>query len=268
MQKTLGLPTAAALLAGLLCFVTTPSLFAQVAPPSGGCTVRTTPLSPGDKAFARGEYTKAIDAYRAELAAAPDPDRVHDALVRSLLAHNNIADAESDANAWMAKSPNTVWAVDALAEVQWRKGDVNSALASMQKAVNIDGCNPRAHADVAQANRFSSRYLDAKIQINQAHHLDPFDEDILYEWLDPRPRETQLDWATLQLDKKETSEDERKWLTRWKETLSKPPEAPCKLVSKVASVTIPYRKIQDGPNAPVFWGLCGGFNGKSRRMLF
>ena len=265
-MKTPKAPFIAKLVAAMVCLVTAFSLQAQSAPPSGGCVVRTTPLSAGDKAFARGEYARAIDAYRTELTTAPDADRVHDALVRSLLGQARIAEAEGDATAWVAKSPTNVWAVDALAEVQWRKGDVNSALASIQKAVNLDSCNPRARADIAQADHFSSRYVDAKVQINMVHHLDPFDEDILYEWLYTLPRETQLDWTTTELKKTGLGDDERKWLEKWKDRLSKPPEAPCRLVSKVTGATIPYRKIQDGPNAPVFWGLDVGFNGMNRRM--
>jgi tetratricopeptide (TPR) repeat protein len=228
--------------------------------------VRTTPESPGDKAFARGQYTKATDAYRAELSAATDPDRVHDALLRAMLASGQIAEAESDANAWAAKSPSNAWAEDALAEVQWRKGDINSALTSIQKAVNLDSCNPRARADVAQFDRFSSRNLDAKLQINMAHHTDPIDSNILDEWLATLPRETQLDWATTELKKTDLSGEDRRSLEKWKDQLSKPPGAPCRLVSKLDSATIPYRRIQDGPNAPVFWGLDVGFNGRGRRM--
>jgi len=266
MQKSQGLATAAALLAGLFAFVTAPPLSAQAAPPSGGCAVRTTPESPGDRLMDRGSYDKAAGAYRSEMATAGDPDRVHDALVRAMLASGQIAEAESDATAWAAKAPNNAWAVDALAEAQWRKGDINAALASIQKAVNLDNCNPRARADVAQFDRFSSRYLDAKLQINMAHHTDPIDRDILDEWLATLPRETQLDWATNALKQTDLSPDDRRSLEKWKDQLSEPPGFPCRLVSKLDSATIPYRRIQDGPNAPVFWGLDVGFNGKGRRM--
>jgi hypothetical protein len=213
-----------------------------------------------------GSYAQAIDAYRKELTSAPDPDRVHDALVRALLAHGQIAEAESDVSAWAAKDSGNVWVVDALGEVQWRKGDINAALASLQRAVNLDTCNPRAHADVAQADRFSAHYLDAKIQINMAHHLDPIDNDILDEWLYTLPTETKIDWAATELKKPGMSDDERNSLEKWKDRLSKPPDAPCRLVSSAPSSTIAYRKIQNGPNAPVFWGLDVGFNGKNRRL--
>jgi len=264
MQKLLGLSPAAALLAGLLSFVAVPSLHAQAA--SGECSVRTSPQSPGDEAMEHGAYAKAVDAYRKELTTAPDPDRVHDALVRALLAQGQIKAAESEAIAWSGKAPNNAWVLDAMAEVQWRKGDINGALASLQKAMNLDPCNPRMHADVAQTNRFSAHYVDAKVQINMAHHLDPMDGDILDEWLYTLPRETRLDWANTRLKQTDLSDSDRKSLESWRDRLAKPPEAPCRLVSKVESATIPYRRIQDGPNAPVFWGLDVGINGKNRRL--
>ena len=79
-------------------------------------------------------------------------------------------------------------------------------------------------------------------------------------------------WQRLQnlnvyLSKAEYLPDERKnALQRWQAALSRPLADHCRLAGDTASTTIPYRALQNGPNAPTYWGLDVLFNGKQRRL--
>lgn len=232
------------------------------------CRVRTSPLSPADIAMAQGDYAKAATLYDQERkVGGPEGDRTHAAMIRALLRDDKVPAADKEAAAWSNAQPSSAWANVALAEVQWREGRDEDALNSIRKVLSLDPCNPQVHADLAHVYAATGMHASARLQFTVAHQLDPIDDDIYGRWLHLQPRSEQLAQLTQYLDRASfLSGDERKSLTRWKDRLSQPSSSSCHLASPLSSTSIPFHGIQDGPDAPIYWGLEVAFNGKQRRL--
>lgn len=239
------------------------------------CHVRKSPLSPGDLAMSHADYAKAETFYAGESQAAsqsgdqpnPDAGRLHAALIRAQLRQSKIADAEKDALAWSTAEPNNPWALVALAEVQWREGRPADSVRTLDKVRALDYCNPQAHADVATFYRFSGLYASANRELTLARKLDPVDPQIEFAWLRLQSPATRLTEITSLLnDATFLSANQINTFVREKQRLFEPPAAGCHLATSATSTSIPFHGIQDGPNAPTYWGLEVSFNGKQRRL--
>ena len=231
------------------------------------CHVRTSPMSPGDIAMSHANYASAEALYAGERNSGPDADRTHAALIRAQLRQSKIADAEKDAVAWSTAQPDNSWALVALAELRWRQGRTDDAIQTLDSVRSNDYCNPQAHADLATVYRMRGLYASANRELTTARHLDPIDDDIESDWMRLQSRAVQLAEVTQYLDRSAfLSADERKSLTRWKDRLAEPPASGCHLANSVTSTSIPFHGIQDGPNAPTYWGLEVSLNGAKRRL--
>lgn len=231
------------------------------------CSVRRSPLSPGDIAMAHNDYARAESLYAEESKSGPEADRLHAALIRAQLRQSKIAEAEKDAVAWSDAQPKNSWALTALGEVQWREGKVEDAVHGVYSTRSADPCNPQIHADLATIYRMGGLYGSANREIGIARQLDPIDDDIESDWILLQPRAVQLSELTRYLDQASfLSDDERKSLIKRKERLSQPAASGCHLVTPVASASIPFRALQDGPASATFWGLPVSFNGKVRSL--
>jgi tetratricopeptide (TPR) repeat protein len=217
--------------------------------------------------MAHGAYGEAANLYRKDSTTpGPAAARAHDALIRALLKQGHLTEAEADAHAWITAEPNSAWANLALGEVLWRQGKFAQAIPSISQASRIDDCIAQVHAEVATILQFSASYASARVQLNRAHQLDTFDDEIANAWFDMQPRSVKLEQLALYLKRTDLNEKQRKSAEEQQKRLSAPPEPSCHLTSAYASTSIPYRRIQDGPNAPIFWGLDVGINGKQRRL--
>ena len=232
------------------------------------CHPRTSPMSPGDIAMSHSDYAKAETLYIDEIRAAnqpgnqpgPDADRLHAALIRAQLRQSKVDDADQNASAWATTQPDDSWALVALAEVRWRQGRTDDAIQTLDRIRINDYCNAQAHADLATVYRMRGLYASANRELSTARHLDPIDDDIENDWMRLQPRSVQLTEVTKYLDRSTfLSENERKSLVRWKDQLSQPPASGCHLVTSATSTSIPFRGIQDGPEAPTYWGPRGLF---------
>ncbi|HZQ44222.1 MAG TPA: aspartyl protease family protein [Acidobacteriaceae bacterium] len=236
------------------------------------CNVRTGPKSPADIAMSEHDYAKAESLYAAESEAATgqpgsEADRLHAGLIRAELRQSKTADAEKDAIAWSTARPKNSWALVALGEVQWREGEVNDTLQTLNSVRRLDYCNPQAHADLATIYRMSAMYASANSELTLARKLDPIDDQIERDWLRLQPRADQLSELTRYLDHAAfLPDDERRSLERRKERLSEPPASGCRLVTPVASTAIPFRAILNSRNSHTYWGLDVEFNGKHRAL--
>jgi predicted aspartyl protease len=251
---------------------------AQTAPTASkpgnvSCTVRKSPMSPGDLAFSHAEDAKAIELYRDESkVAGEEGDRTHNALIRALLRSGKIAEAESDARAWAANAPQNAWAVVSVGEVQLRKAEIDDADIIMRKAAAINFCNAQVHADYAEYLDFTGYHASAKAQIEIAHRLDPIDDGIAATWIHYQPRSARLAAVNAYLERSKflTDRERKSWETE-RDALSKPPQFPCRLATPVKSTTIPFHAIRDG-NATggqasnVEWGFVVSIDGKTRRL--
>ncbi len=264
-------------LLAIVAFLFVPACLAQT--PNAGmssaigvqksCQMRTAPLSLGDIAFSHDDYNKAIELYRIEgNAPGPEGERARAAMIRSFLRANKIKDAEDEAKAWVAAAPDDPWSGIAMGEVQMRQGYLTDGAKSLQEAERRDPCIPQVHVDIAHFYRLNSMDAAAKQHLDMAHSLDPGDDDIESRWIQMQPRKAQLAELTKYLDQSRRSFPitERKSLERWKARLTQSPAAPCRLANTVQSTTIPYRALQNGPNAPISWGLNVSFDGNERRL--
>jgi len=260
-----------AALIGAAVWVTAPGETARVSaqtPAKTACAVRSTPMSPGDIAMARKEFAKAVDAYAAESkAAGAEGERTRNAMVRALLSTNKVAEAEASATAWLTESPQSVWAKTSLAEVQVREGRIPEAFASAQSAMAADACNARARLELSEIFSLNAMYATAKSLADVAHTLDPVDDEIFNRWIARLPRQAKIVEAEkYQARASYLTENQKKDLERWRNSLKTPSTDTCALKTPVASTKIPYRALQDGPYEPVFWGLEVELNGKMRRL--
>lgn len=232
------------------------------------CTVRRKAPSEAEVAYARDRFDEAVRLFREEAkGAGAEADRAHDGLIHALLHARKLVEAEADATAWNKADPKNVWSRSALAEVQWRRGKVGEGLDSIVAASAIDPCNPQVHADYARVQAMSGLMASAKHNFDVAHSLEPESPAITADWVRFQPRAVQLaNLVTYMAGHQDLSDEERKSLESQKKDLSAPTGSRCELVGPVQSTTLPYRRIQDGPRAPVQWGLDVAFNGKSRRM--
>jgi predicted aspartyl protease len=233
-------------------------------------------MSPGDIAMAHGDYAKAEALYADESQAAshsgnqsgPDADRAHTALIRAQLHQSKVAGAQKDALAWSAAQPNNPWALTALAEVQWREGSTDAAIQTLDKVRTIDFCNPQAHADSATLFRMLGMYASANRELTLARKLDPVDAQIELAWLRLQPpAERIIEITSLLSTATFLSAGQINALSREKQRLSQPPPtAACHLVTPTTSTSIPFRALQNGPQARTYWGLDVSFNGMARRL--
>lgn len=228
-------------------------------------------MSPADIAMAHGDYAKAETLYASESQAAgnlgPDSDRLHAALIRAQLRQSKIAAAEKDALAWLSAQPTNSWALVAVSEVEWRKGQIHETVQTLEKARTLDFCNPQVHADSAIYYRFGGLFASANRELTLARKLDPIDDDIESEWIGLQPRAVQLAELTSYLQRATyLSDDDRKDLMQRKERLSAPPGSGCHLASSVTSTSIPFLSIQDSPESRPVWGLNVTLNGNQRRL--
>ena len=231
------------------------------------CHVRKSPLSPGDLAMSQGDYAKAETLYADESKSGPEADRLHAALIRAQIHQSKVADAEKNAVAWSTAQPNNPWALVALAEVRWREGRPEDTVRTLDKVRAIDYCNPQAHADSAMFYRFSGLYASANRELTLARTLDPVDPQIEFAWLRLQPPATRLtEITTLLSNATFLSANQINSLAREKQRLFVPPAAGCHLAGSVTSTSIPFRAIQDGPEAHTYWGLEVSFDGKQRRL--
>ena len=232
------------------------------------CPVRRMAPSEAEVAYARERFDEAVRLFREEAkGAGAEADRAHDGLIRALLHARKFSEAEADATAWNKADPKNAWSRIALAEVQWRRGKVGEGLDSIVAAAALDPCNSQMHADYARVQAMSGLMASAKRNLDIAHSLEPESPAITDDWVRFQPRAVQLaNLITYVAGHQDLSDEERKSLESQKKALSAPTGSRCELVGPVQSTSLPYRGIQDGPRAPVHWGLDVGFNGKSRRL--
>jgi tetratricopeptide (TPR) repeat protein len=255
---------------GLVCLF--PCVALAQAPKTApvSCTVRRTLASPGDVAFSEDKVADALTAYQQESqVAGEEGDRTHNALIRTELLSGKVAEAAADAAAWLAKSPSNAWALDATAEVSFRKGELDKAGDAFRTAATQSFCNAQVHADYAHYLGAVGYRASAKSQLEIAHKLDPVDRAITSQWLSYQPRAIRA--ASLDAYLKNDThlgEEKRKELDAEKQALGAPPLYPCRLVTPVKKVTIPFHAIRTGnATSDMEWGLELSLDGNSRRLI-
>lgn len=241
---------------------------AAVAPVKKSCTVNTSPPNPAETALNKGDFSSAETLFRALLANSADNESAHEALIRTILAQDMVADAAKDAESWAASAPSSSMALTALGDVRLRQGEPRLAFTQFQKAAQADLCNARAYYGLAQVDGLAGMYASGKRLIEQAYKLHPSDDDINTAWIATLPRAERLaKWADYAEHSDQISEQNRaKLKTRLqKESLSHASD--CRMApTSPREATIPMATIMDGPNRMAGYALDVKFNGKGRRL--
>jgi len=226
-------------------------------------------MSPGDIAFAREDFDKAIELYREESKAPGiEGDRTHDGLVRALLQQDKIQEAEEIAKAWTAAAPHNAWAIGATGEVLYRRTDMKDAFASFTAALAADPCNAQARFNLATFYQLTGLHATAKQYIDIAHVLDPIDDNIREEWFLAQPRELRkIELTRYIADASYVTDKNREALNRYLTRLNNPTHGACRLANRDAATTsLRYAPIPTGPEGRIDWGLDVVFDGKPRRL--
>jgi len=162
-------------------FLGTVSLNAQSSP----CTAVTPHVAtPAGEAYAQGKYDAAESLYMQAVTQHPHNQALSAELVHILLQEGKLSDATVVTNKILAEDPHSVAGLTALAEVQYRKGQPWLAMESLDTAVKVDPCYPRAHLLRSRIFRIDSMYASERKELQMAYDLDPADPDIKRTWLE------------------------------------------------------------------------------------
>jgi hypothetical protein len=241
---------------------------AQSVAPKLNCTVQHHAPSPADIAGLNREADKAATLYEQQTkTGGPNADRDHAGWVRWLLEANRLDDANREALAWSAAKPNSAWALAALSQVQLAQGDLATSATTIQSAHRIDACNSWALDGYARLLDLNAMHASARQAWDTAHILDPDDLDLFAHWINVQAPPVQVAAMTKFLaDTSVLTPEYRQRDQAWIETRKEVSPDVCRMVTSFASTTIPYRAIQNGPKADVFWGLDVNIDGSNRRL--
>jgi Aspartyl protease/Tetratricopeptide repeat len=205
--------------------------------------------SAAEQALLAGDYGKAAELYRADLAAKPSDAELTAALARVLLRQQKLDDAKNAVEAGLAAKPESKTAQAVLytaqAEVRYREGLPWDAVNSLDAASKADPCLGRLHLVSARLAGLSSYYALERQEILLAHQLDPYDPDIRAAWIDTLPleqriHETETDLAAAQGKEKDEIARELDAMKRQQ----KEPHGACRMVSQKTSTQVPFAVLR------------------------
>ena len=240
----------------------------ELAAPSArvSCSVRTAPLTPGEVALDGESYAKAEPLLLEESKAAGESgERAHNEWIRTLLSEDKLDQAQTEAQKWLTLAPEDGWAKMTVAEVQWRKGDVEGAMRGFDGASKALPCNARIRADYARVYEFSGLNATAKHNLDVAHKLDPISGEITRAWLQLQVNTPRVEATTNSSDTSKSASTHTEAAPA-KASAEPAQTAPCRAVGSVTSTSVEYRRIQDGAHAAIYDGLVVSFNGTPRRL--
>ena len=138
--------------------------------------------SPAENAYNNADYATAENLYAQELAQHPQDAGLSAALVNTLLQERKLAQAETQANSFLAANPNSAPALTATAEVELREGQPGPAGKALDKAIAADPCDAFAHLVRSRLLRIESMYASERAEIQRAYDIDPTNPDIQRAW--------------------------------------------------------------------------------------
>jgi predicted aspartyl protease/Flp pilus assembly protein TadD len=203
--------------------------------------------SEAENAFLHSDYDRAVTLYRAQLQEKPNDPALTAGLTEVLLKQQKVTEADDLVQKALTQSPQSPLLMAALAEVQYRAGTPWLALPSVDAAIKLDLCNPRARLISATILRTSSYYAAAAKEISTAHALDPYNPRTRSRWLDTLPlneriAELEAYLANPNGEDAETLKGLRFYLAYLKQREIEPHKA-CRLVSQNNTAEIPFAPI-------------------------
>jgi hypothetical protein len=152
------------------------------------CTVtKHRPATDADKAMLAGDYSKAEDLYKAELAKQPGDGDSELGLIHALLREQRVDSAAVEVASAVKASPKSAALATARGEVEYRKGELWNVEPTVVASYKLDPCNGRTRLLFARVLEASARYATAKQQYTLAHEFDPGDPEITLGWIKTLP---------------------------------------------------------------------------------
>ncbi len=227
------------------------------------CAVEHLVPNAADRAFAQKDYEKAEMLYREMLA--EFPERATAGVARSELAQWKLDDALDTAQVAVSLQPRSARLMDVLGEVRLQRGELDESTEAFNRALELDPCYGRVHADMARELRLEGMSATAERELDVAHKLSPDDPAIGREWArshaTPLTTEQRIDRVQNQLKQEELSETQRMALNASLKALKSQERGDCVMVTTFAPTTLKMKAIAKSGEPMHATGLAVDLNG-------
>lgn len=229
------------------------------------CSVNREPASEAQKALDREEYQKAEGLFQQIITANPDDQHATARLIRALIEENKVDDALQHAESLLNEKPTSSVALEAMGEVQFRKGELETAYEFARKAVGADPCNARAYLLQSWFEGMVAMHALRKTHLITAHKLDPDDREILWPWILTLPHDDEIAAMTEYLSHRDRiSESRAAAVSEYLVHAQDYKKDDCKRVP--TSATTQSIPLLPAPNSRLARVIDVKFNGKTRQL--
>jgi tetratricopeptide (TPR) repeat protein len=235
------------------------------------CTVtKHRPATDADKAMMAGDYAKAEDLYKAEVAKQPGDGDSELGLIHALLREQRVDSAAVEVASALKAWPKSAALVTARGEVEYRKGELWNVEPTVVASYKLDPCNGRTRLLFARVLEASARYATAKQQYTLAHEFDPENPEIKLAWIQTLPaaqRAAELEAFLASPNGTDAMEQGalKAELNRLK-LIKDQPGHECKLVSGGPTGEIPFIRLAGWGGRTRAYGIEVGLNGAPTRL--
>jgi tetratricopeptide (TPR) repeat protein len=231
--------------------------------PSRHCAVEHFVATAADQAFVMQDYAKAESLYRAMLARSPEMAAA--GVARSELGQWKLDEALGTVEIAVALQPKSAMLTAVLGEVRLQRGELDESTAAFNRALQLDPCYGRVHADMARQLRLEGMFATAQRNLDTAHELSPDDSAIGEEWAKshatPLTMERRIDRLKEQLQHEGLSETKRTALNSSIKALQSRERGDCVMVTAFAPTTLKMKPISKKSEPVYAMGLEVDLNG-------
>jgi len=223
----------------------------------------TTPTN-GDNLLAEKDYAAAKAHFREELAKNPNSADFRLGLIRALIGEDEVIQARTEADSWLANAPNDALAEVAAGEVAYRNADIIAAQQHANKAILENRCEGRVLALAANIDSLGAAFAQEANLIALAHRLRPNDEMIRRDWIFSLPFQQRTAELARYLDETQhLSEDDRTLYADDEERLKAHHPGECRVTSNTDTASFPLKPVRTANQAS---GLDVEINSVNRRL--
>ena len=159
---------------------------------SGATIQRSAPpglaLQRAEGLLATGKAAEAQARFQEVLKADPSSIRAQVGLIHSLIAQQNLAEADAVVDASLTQNPNSPEILLAKGDLQFAQGKLSDAESSYVKAANLKPTAPGPYVGLAHVYRAYSLYRRAFDNMKRAHELAPNDISVQLLWFHSLPQ--------------------------------------------------------------------------------
>jgi tetratricopeptide (TPR) repeat protein len=229
-------------------------------------------LAEAQRFFRTGQFNKAIDSYNKIISTGAEDASADAGLARVYLKLKKPDLAYSAAAKAVELNPKLATAHSALGETYLREGKLPEAREEFATALRLDQMDARAYFGLSLLFQASFNFKKAKMAIDNAYKIEPFDPDIRKAWVRTRPRPDQI--KELEDDiASDSSYYNRVEKAGFKQQLAlmkdqtEHPERTCSLARRPDSAELPLRRIISNDRSYPGVGLDVRVNGQESRLL-